>query len=138
MPLAIFLHHQASKFVSSCHAHCWALLWRASSVGCSSSEDDSLDSLEGMFSLRLGWHHFCWVDWIFPPYQTCACQRCGLHQRGYFRLESGPDPSCHRRPPGHHSRPQHHPHKPLHDHLHGGHPPPHGSVHICCWFPSHR
>ena len=65
MPLAIFLHHQASKFVSSCQALCRALSWSASSVGCSSSEDDPLESLGGVPSLGLGWHHFHWMDWIF-------------------------------------------------------------------------
>ena len=72
MPLAIFLHHQASKFVSSCRARCWALSWRASLVGCSSSEDDLLDSLEGVSSLGLGWHHFCQVDWIFSSLSDSA------------------------------------------------------------------
>ena len=46
-PLAIFLQHQASKRVSSCRALCLALSQSASSVGGSSSEDDSLDSLGG-------------------------------------------------------------------------------------------
>ena len=64
MPLAIFLHCHTSKFVSSCRARCRALLQRASSVGCSSSEDDSPESLEGVSSLGLGWHHFRQVDWI--------------------------------------------------------------------------
>ena len=72
MPLAIFMHRQASKFVSSCPAHCWALLWRAWSVGCSSSEDDLLNSLEGVSSLELGWRCFCWVDWIFSSVSDSA------------------------------------------------------------------
>ena len=67
IPLAIFLHHQALKFVSSCRALCQALLWSASSVSCSSSEDDPLESLGGVFSLGLGWHRFCQPDWIFSP-----------------------------------------------------------------------
>ena len=65
MPLAIFLHHQASKFVSSCRALCWTLSRSTSSVGCSSSEDDPLESLGGVFSLGLGWCCFCWLDRIF-------------------------------------------------------------------------
>ena len=67
MPLAIFLCHQALKFVSSCRAFHQALLQSASSVSCSSSEDDSLESLGGIFSLGLGWHRFRWPDWIFFP-----------------------------------------------------------------------
>ena len=55
-PFAIFLHCQASKFVSKCWTYCWALSWRALSVGCSSLEDDFSDSLEGVSSLGLGWH----------------------------------------------------------------------------------
>ena len=65
MPLAIFLHRQALKFVSSCQALCWALSQSASSVGCSSSEDVLLESLGGMPSMGLGWCHFCHTDWIF-------------------------------------------------------------------------
>ena len=69
-PFAIFLCHQASKFVSRCQARCQALSHRASSVGCSSSEDDSSDSLEDVSSLGLGWHHFCRAggvsDWRVP------------------------------------------------------------------------
>ena len=41
-------------------------------------------------------------------------QRCGLHQRECFGLESNPDPHHHRSLPGHHLRLQHHPHEPLH------------------------
>ena len=44
---AIFLQCQASKSVSSCQAFCLASLWSALSVGGSSSEDDSLNSLGG-------------------------------------------------------------------------------------------
>ena len=43
------------------------MLRSTSSVGCSSSEDDSLESLGGVFSLGLGWCCFCWPDWIFSP-----------------------------------------------------------------------
>ena len=64
MPLAIFLHHQASKFVSRCQALCRAWSWSASSLFL---KDDSLESLEGVSSLRLGWCHFCQMDWIFSP-----------------------------------------------------------------------
>ena len=71
-PLAIFLCHQASKSVSSCQAHCQALLWRALSVGCSSLEDESFESLEGVPSLGLGWCHFCWADWIFSSVSDSA------------------------------------------------------------------
>ena len=67
MPLAIFLHHQALKFVSSCRALCQALLWSASSVGCSSLEDDPLESLGGVSSLGLGWFPFRQMDWMFSP-----------------------------------------------------------------------
>ena len=45
----------------------WALSRSASSVGCSPLEDDLLESLEGVSSLGLGWHHFHWTDWIFSP-----------------------------------------------------------------------
>ena len=65
MPFAIFLCHQVSKFVSNHWACCQAFLQRASSVGCSSSKDDSSDSLEGVSSLGLVWCCFCWADWIF-------------------------------------------------------------------------
>ena len=65
MPLAIFLHHQASKFVSSCQALCQTLSRSALRVGCSSLEDDPLESLEGVSSLGLGWCHFHQMDWIF-------------------------------------------------------------------------
>ena len=41
------------------------LVAEGSLVGCSSSEDDSLKSLEGVSSLGLGWHCFHWMDWIF-------------------------------------------------------------------------
>ena len=59
-PLAIFLHHQASKLVSICRACCRHLSHRTSSVSCSSSlEDDSSDSWKDVSSLGLGWHHFC-------------------------------------------------------------------------------
>ena len=51
--------------MSSCRALCQALLWSASLVGCSSSEDNPLESFRGVFSLRLGWHRFCQLDWIF-------------------------------------------------------------------------
>ena len=64
MPLAIFLHYHASKFMSSCRVCCQALSRRASSVGCSSLEDDLLNSLEGVSSLGLGWCHFRWVDFF--------------------------------------------------------------------------
>ena len=139
-PLAIFLHHQASKFLSSCQAHCWALSWRASSVSCSSSEDDSLDSLEGVSSLGLGWHCFRWVDWIFSSLSDSASVflcvlKMWLTPERVFGWESSPDPHCHRRPPGHRSRPQLCPRGPPHTHLHGGHPSPCGRVWICCWFP---
>ena len=60
IPLAIFLCHQALKFVSSCKALYWAL-----SVRCSSSENDPLESLGGVFSLGLDWHCFHQLDWIF-------------------------------------------------------------------------
>ena len=54
-----------SKFVSKCRACCQALSRRASSVGCSSLGDDSSDSLEGVSSLGLGWHHFSQAGWTF-------------------------------------------------------------------------
>ena len=64
-PFVIFLCHQASKFVSKCRAHCPALSRRALLVGCSSLEDDSLDSLEDASSLGLGWCRFCHVGGVF-------------------------------------------------------------------------
>ena len=67
IPLAIFFHCQASKFVSSCQALFRALSRSASSVGWSSLEDDLLESLGGMFSLGLGWCCFHQPDWIFSP-----------------------------------------------------------------------
>ena len=65
-PFVIFLHCQVLKLVSIHRAHCWALLGRALSVGCSSSlEDDSSDSLEDVSSLGLGWRHFCCTGGVF-------------------------------------------------------------------------
>ena len=75
-PLAIFLHHQALKFVSSCQACCQALLWRASLVGCSSLEDDWLNSLEGVSSLGLVWHRFHGADWIFSMSDSASVSLC--------------------------------------------------------------
>ena len=72
MPLAIFLHCQASKFVSSCQVCCQALSQKASLVGCSSSEDDSLDSSEGVSPLGLGWCRFHQVDWILSSLSDSA------------------------------------------------------------------
>ena len=65
-PFVIFLHHQALKFVSICRACCQALSWRASSVGCSSLEDDSSDPLEDMPSLGLDGCHFCHAGGVSP------------------------------------------------------------------------
>ena len=59
-PFVIFFCHQASKFVSRCWAHCWALSRRASSVGCSSS-----DSLKDVSSLELGRCIFCCISGVF-------------------------------------------------------------------------
>ena len=71
VPLTIFIQCQASKFVSSCQAHCWALSWRASSVGCSSSEDDLLESFEGVSSLGLGWCCFFRTGLDLPSVRLC-------------------------------------------------------------------
>ena len=51
--LAILLQCQASKCVSSNRALCLASSQSTSSIGGSSSEDDSLDSLRGWSSLGL-------------------------------------------------------------------------------------
>ena len=140
MPFAIFLHHQASKLVSKCQAHCWALSWRASSVGCSSLEDDSTP---WRVCPPWGWVGAASVGLVGPsPHDRtlhqspCVHQRCGLHRREYFKLESGPGPHHHRSPSGHCLRLQHHPRRPQHIHLCEGHPPPCGIAQICWWIPS--
>ena len=50
-------------------------------------------------------------DWTLRQ-SPHARRRCGLHWRGCFRLESGPDPHRHWSPPGHHLRLQRHPREP--------------------------
>ena len=77
MPLAVFLRCQASKRVS-----CLASSWSASSVGSSSSEDDSLDSLGGCPPWGFLGATFARRTGSSPQGQTlgwcpCVCQRLG-------------------------------------------------------------
>ena len=133
---AIFLHHQASKFVSKCRPaagpcrrgpHQLAVLprkmtptpWRACPPW----------GWAGTTSTRLVGPS--------PHDQTLrqsprVRQRCGLHWREYFKLESGPGPHHHQSPSGHRLRLQRHPHKPPCIYLHKGHPPLCGRAQIHC------
>ena len=129
-PVAIFLCCQALKLVSSHRAHCRTLSRRASSVGCSSSEDDSLDSLEGIL---LGTELV-----LLLPDRLDLLLVIRLHISLLVRTKDVASTRDHHHwsPPGCHLRLQHHPHEPLHTHLHGGCPPC-VRVRICCRIPSH-
>ena len=143
MPLAIFLHHQVSKLCTA--AEPVARPCHGGPCQLAALPQKMTYLTPWRVCPPWGWVGVASTGWIgsCPPYQTLrqsphACQRRGLHQRGCFGLESGPDPRRHRRPPGHRSGPQHHPCKSPHPHLQRGHPPPHGRVWIHCWFPSCR
>ena len=96
-PVAIFLCCQALKLVSSCRTCCQASSRRASSVGCPSSEDDSLNSLEGMSSLGLDWCRFRRADWTFSWSDSTSVFSCTaktwLTLERVFRIGEWPGPS---------------------------------------------
>ena len=143
MPLAIFQHHQASKFVSSCQALCQALSRSALSVGCSSSEDDSLKSFGGMFSLGLDWHRFHWPDWIFSSgsdsesESSCVLKTWLMPVRVSW-IGGHPCPSLPLDTTWLSLKTSTSPLPASASSSSQGHPPPHGRVWICCLFPGCR